>query len=160
MHHITITFSVPSIWIQNEESFFVKYTVVYRTPIEDDLQIQYERNRNEFPDKEGFRSCLRRLWTRLKVGRTKSFTLHISDQDPYRKSIWDLSEFSDKLQFYLIPAGCTKDMQPIDQGLAARIHDIGKKVTSIKGLDKVVQETINEAWIKQVWAEVKRKATE
>ena len=71
-----------------------------------------------------------------------------------------LSEFSDKFQFYLIPAGCTKDMQPIDQGLAARIHDIGKKVTSIKGLDKVVQETINEAWIKQVWAEVKRKATE
>ena len=95
-----------------------------------------------------------------KVGRMKGFTLHISDQDPYRKSIWDLSEFSDKFQFYLIPAGCTKDMQPIDQGLAARIHDRGKKVTSIKGLDKVVQETINEVWIKQVWAEVKRKATE
>ena len=61
-------------------------------------------------------------------------------------------------QFYLIPAGCTKDMQPIDQ--AAQIQDRGKKVISIKWLHRVVQETINEAWIKQVWAEVKRKATE
>ena len=51
-------------------------------------------------------------------------------------------------------------MQPIDQGLAAQIQDRGKKVISIKWLHQVVQDTINEAWIKPVWAEVKRKATE
>jgi hypothetical protein len=114
-----------------------------------------ECNRNEFPNKEGFRSCLRRLWIRQSGEDEKLHLTYLRS----RSGIYQNSRTNFNFK-YMIPAGCTKDMEPIDQGLAARIHDRGKKVTSIKGLDKVVQETINKAWIKQVWAEVKRRATE
>jgi hypothetical protein len=85
-----------------------------------------------------------------KAGEKKNFTLSPIKILYRGKSTWPLPEFWEKFQFYQIPVGCTKAMQPIDQGLAERIQFMGKDVTSIRALHQIVQQTINEAWIKQL----------